>query len=106
MSKISVIIKEPGKKPRHTHISNTLKNLQNIVGGYIEVVRIADNAAFIVNEEGLILDMHYCFSCMGYHLFGPVILVGVDGEEFCDCPIDYQSLKKVIPQMFVVESST
>lgn len=36
--KISVIIKEPDKKPRHVYISNTLENLQKTVGGYIETV--------------------------------------------------------------------
>jgi len=31
--KISVLIKDPGKKPRHVYIENSLKNLQNTVGG-------------------------------------------------------------------------
>lgn len=31
--KISVLIKEPGKSPRHVWISNTLENLQKTVGG-------------------------------------------------------------------------
>ena len=39
--KISVLIKEPGKQPRHVNIENSLKNLQKTVGGYIETVTLA-----------------------------------------------------------------
>ena len=50
--KISVLIKDPGKNPRHVHIENSLKNLQNTVGGYIETVTLSDDAVIICNEEG------------------------------------------------------
>ena len=33
MKQISVLIKEPGKKPRHESIPNTLEALQRVVGG-------------------------------------------------------------------------
>ena len=52
MSKISVLIKEPGKTPRHVHIGNTLSNLQNTVGGYIETVTLRSDLVVICNEEG------------------------------------------------------
>ena len=39
--KISVIIKEPGRRPRHVWIENSLKNLQKTVNGYIETVTLA-----------------------------------------------------------------
>ena len=35
MGKISVLIKEPGRPPRHVYISNTLENLQSYVGGIL-----------------------------------------------------------------------
>lgn len=63
--KISVIIKRPGEKPYHTYISNTLENLQKTVGGYIEVVRIASDACFIADEEGLLKGLPYNFSVCG-----------------------------------------
>lgn len=52
--KISVIIKEPDKKPRHVYISNTLENLQKTVGGYIEVITLCSDLVVICNEEGKI----------------------------------------------------
>ena len=95
--KISVVIKDPGKKPRHVAIENSLKNLQKTVDGYIEVVRIASDLAVIVNEEGLIRDLPYNFNCMGHALFGTAIFVGVNGEEFCDLPLSFREMKNVFP---------
>ena len=52
MHKIKVIIKEPGKKPICTNISDSLQNLQRTVGGYIEVVPISKSIVIICDEEG------------------------------------------------------
>ena len=84
MEKISVIIKEPGRVPRHVNISNTLENLQKTVGGYIECVTIFEDAAVICDEEGRIKGKPYCCNICGVDFVGPVVLVGVNGEEFCD----------------------
>ena len=45
-----VIFKEPGKEPRTMVIPNELKVLQDLVGGYIETLKIADNVVMIFNE--------------------------------------------------------
>ena len=39
--KISALVKQPGRVPYHTNISNSLEALQKEVGGYIET-RICD----------------------------------------------------------------
>ena len=52
MAKIGVIIKEPGRVPRHVNISNTLENLQKTVGGYIETVTLCSDIVVICDEEG------------------------------------------------------
>ena len=52
MKQISVLIKEPGKKPRRESIPNTLEALQRVVGGYIETVTFASDVVIICNEEG------------------------------------------------------
>lgn len=53
MSKISVIICEPGEKARYADIENDLKTMQNIVDGYIEMLMPFNNDVCIVcNEEG------------------------------------------------------
>lgn len=53
MSKISVIICEPGEKARYADIENDLKTMQNIVDGYIEALMPFNNDICIIcNEEG------------------------------------------------------
>lgn len=93
--KISVIIKEPGGKPRHVHVENSLSNLQKIVGGYIETVTIAEDAVVICNEEGRLLGMPYCCTICGVDFVGPVILAGVSGEELSDLPGSWEEWKTV-----------
>ena len=98
--KISVIIKRPGEKPYHTNISNTLENLQKTVGGYIEVVRIASDVCFIVDEEGLLKGLPYNFSVYGTNLFGTAVFCGVDGEDFTDMPVTFEQAKRLFPEMW------
>lgn len=49
---MKVIYKAPGCAPEPRDIPNTLEELQATVGGYIETVTIATDAAIICNEEG------------------------------------------------------
>lgn len=86
MRKIKVIIKQPGKEPYTAWISDSLENLQRTVGGYIETVTLATDCVLIVNEEGRLLDLPYNCSICGLDLFGTVIVAGVNGDEFADCP--------------------
>ena len=79
-------------------VPNDLHTLQDQVGGYIETVTagVDPDVVLICNEEGAIRkDMEYncvirckdargAFDCPFY---GPILMVGVDGEEFADCPI-------------------
>ena len=51
---MKIIVKNPGQNPHYEWTDNTLKALQNIVGGYIEVVTLAPDLALICNEEGRI----------------------------------------------------
>ena len=85
-NKIFVWVKEPGKKPRHVWISNSLKALQTTVGGSIECYPIGDGRIIICNEEGKILDLPYNFRGFGQDFVGTVIFCGVDGEDFVDFP--------------------
>ena len=83
-SKINVLIKEPGKPCRPAKIPNRLKALQEIVGGYIEVVSITTDTAFICNEEGIIRGLPHNVELCGTDYFGTIMFVGVDGAEFDD----------------------
>lgn len=101
MEKIRAIVKRPDEKYGHvTHISNTLKNLQRIVEGPIETVPIIDGVVCICNEEGKLRRLERNFR-LGSILYGDVIvgecaIVGVDGEDFCDCPLSFDSWKMLI----------
>ena len=69
------------------NIPNDPHAIQELVGGYIETVTLATDACIICNEEGRLLGMaHNCKFC-GADFVGPILLVGVDGDEFTDCPM-------------------
>ena len=101
MAKIRAIVKRWDEEYGHmTSVSNTLKNLQNLVGGYIETVTLrektdSDSIVIICNEEGLINGLQYNCTIAGHQLFGDIVVVGIDGEEFGDLPIDFKTWKKV-----------
>lgn len=98
--KISVLIKEPGKSPRHVWISNTLENLQKTVGGYIESVTLATDMCIICNEEGRLMNLpHNCNVC-GIDFVGTIILCGIAGEELADLPGDWENWKTVFKSLW------
>lgn len=83
---MKAIRKRPGEAPEIIKIENTLAVLQAEVGGYIEAVTVSKDAAVICNEEGRILGLpHNCCFC-GVRFVGMILIVGTDGEEFCDVP--------------------
>ena len=102
MAKIGVIIKEPGRVPRHVNISNTLENLQKTVGGYIETVTLCSDLVVICDEEGRIKDKPHCCNIGGVDFCGTGILAGVDGDEFADIPCGYGDFKRLFPGLWEV----
>lgn len=49
---IKVLKVEPDKSPELIEMPNELEAMQAIVGGYIEVMPLADDVAIVCNEEG------------------------------------------------------
>lgn len=84
------IYKAPGKDPQRVEIENELGVLQQIVGGYIETVRISDNGILVMNEEGKLrgLEPNFYLGAIGDTIVGPVLIVGENGDEFADLPAD------------------
>lgn len=82
---MKVLYKEPGKAPRSLVIPNDLKTLQDLVGGYIETVRVADSAVLIMNEEGKLrgLAPNFFLGAIEDVIVGPVVIAGTNGDEFC-----------------------
>lgn len=89
---MKVIFKAPGCLPEFRDIPNTLEALQAAVGGYIETFTFATDAAVVCNEEGRILGLPYNRNVLGIPFYGPILIVGVNGEEFCDIPRDLECL--------------
>lgn len=99
MRKIKVIVKRPDEKIGHvTYISNTLENLQKIVGGKIEVVHTGiSGLILILDEEGKLKEYQKNF-LIGGRMFpdmvvGTAVLCGVSDDDFADVPINMAQWK-------------
>ena len=77
----------PGALPEQIEIENTLEALQKQVGGHIEAVKLGPDLCAICNEYGLLMDLPYMGLINGVPFYGPVLLLGVNGESFCDVPV-------------------
>lgn len=76
----------PGRHPELIQVDNALKALQEQVGGRIETISIDENLIGIVNEEMILLGLPYNGKIGDQHIFGTLLVVGLNGEEFCDVP--------------------
>ena len=47
-----ILVVEPGKVPETRDISGSLKEMQSIVGGYIQAIYPFPGIALVCNEEG------------------------------------------------------
>lgn len=98
---IRVWFKEPRKKAELRTMPNTLEALQGAVGGYIETYSIAMDATIVCDEEGWLKNYPPNVSMWNNVFFGNILLVGVDGEEFCDFPEqDEANMKRMFPGLF------
>ena len=103
---MKVIIKRPCDQfGEEATIPNTLKALQEAVGGYIETVTLDNGVVLICNEEGKLRDMPYNFTVrrmvhtflpVSNPIFGTVIACGADGDEFADIPIGFNEWKALL----------
>lgn len=72
-----------------TDMPNTLKALQEAVGGYIETVTVAEDLCLLCNEEGRILGLEPNCTILGVDFVGPVLAVGVRGDDFTGISDEY-----------------
>ena len=77
------LYKAPGEAPRTMVIPNELGVLQQLVGGYIEVVKIG-RILIIVNEEGKLEQLEKNFRIEVYDdtICGSAVFVRANGAEF------------------------
>ena len=99
---IHVWYKKPGEIGKDRWIKNELHVFQQLVGGYIEVVRLQKSPDYclIVNEEGLLNDMPLNLVVGENFLFGPIIVVGLtdgeDGPEFTHCNLSASQVRRML----------
>ncbi len=56
-NEIKVVMVEPHKNPTITTIKTKLENLQEAVGGLIEIIDIEDDVCILCNEEGKLIGL-------------------------------------------------
>lgn len=97
MKALSVIRKEPGGAYFYDKLRNDLESFQACVGGYIEAIPIDCSGSIIVicDEEGRIKKKPYNCTIDGISFVGPIVIVGVDGEEFADAPVDIKTMEEL-----------
>lgn len=75
---IKVFIKHPGKLGYTAVIKNELKEMQELVGGYIETVMFGENLVIVCNEEGRLIPLERNI----LDIYGTFFIVGISGDEF------------------------
>ena len=75
---LKVFIKHPGKLGYTAVIKDELKEMQELVGGYIETVMFAENLVIVCNEEGRLIPLERNI----LDIYGTFFIVGVSGDEF------------------------
>ena len=84
---MTAIIKHLGQPAVSQEVENSLKALQNLVGGYIETVSLPRGICMIVNKEGKVQGLRPNFRLDHDLIVGTVVFVGVSGEDFCSLSV-------------------
>ena len=103
---MKVLIVEPGKHPTEMEICNTLQDMQETVGGYIEAIYpFEDLVALVCDEEAKLKSDTQWNRILGRDVIkGTFFLCGIEDEEFTDLPSDLmEKYKKYFwePQLFI-----
>lgn len=99
--KVRAIVKRVGEDPCGSILSNTLDAYRACVNGYIEVVHVRPGLIMLVNEEGLLRGDCLYNCCLRTKtglapLFGNVLFIGEDGEDFDDCPASLDEIRRML----------
>jgi hypothetical protein len=78
---LRVIIKNVGQDAYITEIDDSLKAMQAIVGGHIEVVPVGSGMTMVCNEEGKIFGLHPNFATDSDVIVGNVFFARLDAES-------------------------
>lgn len=93
--KIRVIVKRPQDLVGEIReIDNTLQALQELVGGYIECVRVSSDVVIICNEEGAIEGLPGNCRVCGAMFCGTIVAAGTRGDRFISCPVTLEEWER------------
>lgn len=93
---MKAIMKQPCEKVgRIIDIRNELEPLQRAVGGLIEVVYL-DGYVIICNDMGKLIGMNANIKCYSDVICGPLLVCGLDNENFCDVPITLDEWEQIL----------
>ena len=79
---LRVLMVEPHESPHELFITDQLDDLQETVGGLIEVIGNGDGTLLVCNEESKLNGMDGNRRLNGDVIAGPFFVVGEDGENF------------------------
>lgn len=74
--RITVLIKRPDEEPNEETIDNTLKALQDIVGGRIATLTVSSDAVIIYNDDGKVMKLKKNDAFLGFGIYGIYIIAG------------------------------
>ncbi len=83
---IRVIYKGVGERPNIVELPDSIRALQDSVGGAVEVNSITTDVAIISNAFALDRSLPYNCRLKGRDWYGPILFVGFDGDQFCSFP--------------------
>lgn len=96
---MKILLKKVNEKPVITEIPNELQSFQDLVGGYIEVIRTGiGNTIMVCDEEGKINRKPVNFITPHEVIVGDVCFCSASGEDFAD--ITEEQADEIIKKFF------
>lgn len=79
---MKIVVKNVNELPEVRRINGELKEMQDIVGGYIEAFHVSPNILCVCNEEGKIQNLPVNFNFNKDYICGNVFFVAEGEEDF------------------------
>lgn len=79
---MKIVVKKVNQNPQVMYINGDLKEMQDIVGGYIEAFHVVNDILCVCNEEGKITGLPVNFNFGKDYICGDVFFVAEGDEDF------------------------
>lgn len=81
-----------GRKGKFCDIEDSLKEMQKLVGGYIETLTVAPDLVVVCNEEGKLRGLKPNRWCKGDVICGNFFICGIRDGEMCNFDKKYDDV--------------